>query len=59
MAKSASAATTPFDLPFSDDEYRDRLRRVQKEMAERGLDLMLVHTLENAYWLTGYRTIGY
>lgn len=49
----------PFDLPFSIDEYRSRLKRVQDEMAERGLDLMLVHTLENAYWLTGYRTIGF
>ena len=59
MSKPASVATTPFDLPFSADEYRGRLQRVQNEMAARGLDLMLVHTPENAYWLTGYRTIGY
>jgi len=59
MAKSESAAATPFDLPFSADEYQDRLRRVQHEMAARGLDLMLIHTPENTYWLTGYRTIGY
>ncbi len=59
MPKSASVTTTPFDLPFSADEYRGRLQRVQQEMVSRGLDLMLVHTPENAYWLTGYRTIGY
>ena len=37
----------PFDLPFSIDEYRSRLKRVQDEMAGRGLDLMLVHTLSS------------
>jgi len=56
---AAGAIGQPVDLPFSMDEYRGRLARVQGEMADRGLDLLLVHTLENAYWLTGYRTIGY
>lgn len=48
-----------FDLPFTLEEYRGRLEKLQAEMASRGLDLMMVHTLENAYYLTGYRTIGY
>ena len=48
-----------FDLPFTMEEYRGRLEKLQVEMASRGLDLMMVHTLENAYYLTGYRTIGY
>ena len=59
LSKDEKAPRAPFDLPFSIGEYKDRLNRVQKEMASRGLDLMLVNTPENAYWLTGYRTIGY
>jgi Xaa-Pro dipeptidase len=52
-------AAQPFDLPFAIEEYRGRLRRVQEEMARRGLDLLMIHTPENNYWLSGYRTIGY
>lgn len=59
FAAGAPAGAEPLDLPFSVSEYRDRLGRVQAEMAERGLDLMMVHQLENTYWLTGYRTIGF
>jgi len=60
IASSGNGAiTAPFDLPFSIEEYRGRLDRVQKEMAARGLDLMVINTPENAYWLTGFRTIGY
>ncbi|MDP6618709.1 MAG: Xaa-Pro peptidase family protein, partial [Nitrospinota bacterium] len=51
--------TQTFELPFPLEEYRNRLGRVQAEMASRGLDLMMVHTLENTYYLSGYRTIGY
>ncbi|MFQ5691784.1 MAG: M24 family metallopeptidase [Nitrospinota bacterium] len=51
--------TQPFDLAFTLEEYRGRLERVQSEMASRGLDLLMVHTPENNYYLTGYRTIGY
>jgi Xaa-Pro dipeptidase len=49
----------PLDLPFTPEEYRARLVRVQAAMGERGLDVLLVHTPENSYYLTGYRTIGY
>jgi Xaa-Pro dipeptidase len=49
----------PLDLPFSMEEYRGRLGRVHAAMAERDLDVLLVHTPENSYYLTGYRTIGY
>lgn len=48
-----------FELPFSLEEYRGRLKKVQAESARRDLDLLMVHTLENTYYLTGYRTIGY
>jgi Xaa-Pro dipeptidase len=49
----------PYDLPFPVDEYRARVARVQAEMARRGVDLLLINHLENIYYLTGYRTIGY
>jgi Xaa-Pro dipeptidase len=49
----------PLDLPFTIEEYRARLGRVHGEMAALDLDLLLVHPLENTYWLTGYRTIGF
>jgi Xaa-Pro dipeptidase len=47
------------DLPFSMEEYRGRLANVHKAMAERNLDVLMVHSPENNYYLTGYRTIGY
>jgi len=49
----------PHDLPFSVDEYRSRVARVQTEMAKRGIDVLMINHLENIYYLSGYRTIGY
>src|SRR5690348_7223038 len=53
------AMAQPHDLPFSVEEYRARVARVQAEMARRGVDVLLINHLENIYYLTGYRTIGY
>jgi len=50
---------TPHDLPFTVEEYRARLGRVQKEITARGVDVLMVTHLENIYYLTGYRTIGF
>lgn len=49
----------PFGLPFSPDEYKARLVKVRAAMAAADLDLLLVTSPENIYWLTGYRTTGY
>jgi Xaa-Pro dipeptidase len=49
----------PQDLPFPVDEYRSRVAKVQAEMARRGIDLLMTNHLENIYYLSGYRTIGY
>ena len=46
-------------LFFSLDEYLGRLARLRDLMADRGLDVLLVHTPENIYYLTGYQTPGY
>src|SRR6187551_5100 len=44
---------------FSTAEFRGRVERVQQEMAQRGVDLLLIHAPENIYYLTGYQTSGY
>lgn len=49
----------PMALPFSMDEYQARLAAVQHEMAERGIDVLMLNHLENIYYLTGFRTIGF
>jgi Xaa-Pro dipeptidase len=47
------------NLPFTVDEYRQRLDAVRANMAERRIDLALVSIPENIYYLTGYTTLGY
>ena len=44
---------------FSTDEFRDRVRRVQERMGECGVDILLIHSPENIYYLTGHQTSGY
>ncbi len=40
--------------PFPAEEYSDRLTSTQREMAVRGLDLLVVTDPSNMAWLTGY-----
>lgn len=47
------------DLAFPVAEYRDRLSHVRNHMAERDLDVLVVTTPENIYYLSGYQTAGY
>jgi Xaa-Pro dipeptidase len=58
MAK-ARPATERMDGSFALDEYRGRLDRVRRTMVERGIDVLLLTTPENIYYLTGYQTTGY
>jgi Xaa-Pro aminopeptidase len=46
-------------LPFTEPEYRDRARRVRARMAERGVDVLLVTSPPNLYYLTGFESIWY
>ncbi|HWK97415.1 MAG TPA: Xaa-Pro peptidase family protein [Pseudolabrys sp.] len=46
-------------LHFTVEEYRQRVKGVQAEMARRGIDVLMVNHLENIYYLSGFRTIGY
>lgn len=44
---------------FSEEEYGDRLAAVRTRMAERDLELCLISTPENIYYLTGLDHWGY
>lgn len=44
---------------FSTDEFKGRIQRVQQEMSRQKIDLLLVHSPENIYYLTGHQTSGY
>lgn len=46
-------------LAFSIKEFQGRLERVQGGMKERGITLLLVHTPENVYYLSGHQSPGY
>ena len=52
-------ATTGMGRPFTDAEYRDRARRVREEMARRSVDVLLVLSPPNVYYLTGFESIWY
>lgn len=47
------------NLPFSIEEYRERLDKARAGMADRGIDAALISVPENIYYLTGYTTLGY
>src|SRR5262245_22845389 len=44
---------------FPTSEFETRIRNVQAGMQERQIDLLLLHSPENIYYLTGYQTSGY
>lgn len=46
-------------MPFTEAEFKGRLRKVQEELKTKGLDVMLIHTPENIFYLTGHHSAGY
>ena len=46
-------------LPFTREEHMARLARLRAELAQRGVDAMLVFAQESHFWLTGFDTGGY
>jgi Xaa-Pro dipeptidase len=58
MAKSWKS-DNPFGLPFTREEYAERLAAVRKAMRAAGLNHLFVTGPHNIYYLTGYRTTGY
>jgi Xaa-Pro dipeptidase len=47
------------ELAFAPEEYRRRQEGVRKQMAARKIDVLVVTTPENIYYLSGYNTPGY
>src|SRR5690554_3570481 len=45
-------------LIFPVQEYRDRIRRLQKHLKHNDVDVYLVFSPENIYYLTGHQTFG-
>lgn len=45
--------------PFSTEEFRSRLARVQAVIQKKGLIGLLIHSPANIYYLSGYHTSGY
>ena len=46
-------------LHFEREEFATRKEKALAEMAERGLDALLMFKQESMYWLTGYDTFGF
>ncbi|WP_406733167.1 M24 family metallopeptidase [Vibrio scophthalmi] len=45
---------TSFALHFDHDEYQQRLVKVRHSMAEKNIDVLIIHDPSNMSWLTGY-----
>ena len=61
MHEEAASAPLPLlDAPWCPaEEYRERLGKVQDEIARRGLDGLVLFQPESVTWLTGFYTRGY
>ena len=55
----SESGVTPFEQPFSAEEYDARLTRVRRALAQRGLDGMLISSPESICYLTGLNYHGY
>lgn len=50
---------TPTYLYFTLEEYRQRLNGLRARMQRMGVDVTLIHTPENLYYISGYQSPGY
>ena len=48
-----------YPLPFSVEEFRARNDAVRRRMQEAGVDVLLLTSPENIYYLSGYHSLGY
>jgi Xaa-Pro dipeptidase len=42
-------------LPFSNEEYSQRLEKIKKRMVQEDLDAIILTRAQNIYWVAGYR----
>jgi Xaa-Pro dipeptidase len=55
----ATISTAGKELIFEAAEYERRLGLVREAMKRAGLELLLLHSPENIYYVAGYHTLGY
>ncbi len=46
------------ELSFTTDEYMSRVKKVQKVMKDKGVDVLLVHHPLNVLYLSGFQSIN-
>ncbi|AJY77941.1 X-Pro dipeptidase [Paenibacillus beijingensis] len=46
-------------LPFTNEEYQERLKKVKAAMSDKGIDVLLITDPCNMYYLTGYNLKSY
>lgn len=46
-------------LPFEESEFKDRVARVRKSMEKNEIEVLLVTSPTNIYYLTGYSALLY
>jgi Xaa-Pro aminopeptidase len=54
LMQALEQSPLPRELAFPEPEYRERVRKTQKLMADRGIDFLLVSGTPNLGYLTGY-----
>jgi len=47
------------EVPFSEEEYAQRLTRIRKAMAEAGIDCLFLSSPESMFYVSGYRCMWY
>jgi len=58
QSRNFSYRTPPKELPFTLEEYAERLRKTRASMAIEGLELLLLTEPEDIFYLTAYQTVG-
>lgn len=53
-----NAGQTQGGVAFPEEEYRNRLSRIQQLMEDRGIDVLLLHSPEDICYVTGFETAG-
>jgi Xaa-Pro dipeptidase len=48
-----------YKLPFSMEEYEERIRKVRASMKKRDIEVLMLNSPENIYYLTGHQTPGF
>jgi Xaa-Pro dipeptidase len=54
LVQALETSPLPRELAFAESEYKERVRKTQKLMVERGVDILLISSTPNLGYLTGY-----